>query len=81
MTLTKQNTNVQVGFVTCFVRSFSFGSVIADVITQYDEAEKVTAEQVTAIIVTESMNQPGGNVTLPGLSSNFTVGVPVTSEG
>ncbi|XP_071818912.1 uncharacterized protein [Apostichopus japonicus] len=80
ITLTKQNTNVKVGFVSCFVISFSSGSVIADVVTVYDTRENVTSEQVTDIIVAESRNQPGENVTLPSLSMNITLDSKVTSE-
>lgn len=67
--------------MSCFVISFSSGSVIADVVTVYDTRENVTSEQVTDIIVAESRNQPGENVTLPSLSVNITLDSKVTSEG
>lgn len=57
------------------------GSIVADVVTQYDTKENVTAENVNDVIVTESLNQPGGNYTLPYLSSNFTLGSTVSTNG
>lgn len=81
LTLTKRNTNVKAGFVSCYVISFSPGSVLADVVTEFDTRENVTAQQVNDVIETEAINQPGGNVTLPLLPYNFTLDRPISSDG
>ncbi|KAJ8026591.1 Coagulation factor XIII B chain [Holothuria leucospilota] len=80
-TLTKRNTNVKLGFVSCFVLSFTSGSIVANVATEYDEAANVTADQVTDILLVELQGNKNqlGNYSIPGLSLNFS-SAPNSSE-
>ncbi|PIK38229.1 putative P-selectin [Apostichopus japonicus] len=80
--LTRRYTNVQRGFVNCYIQSFADGSIITEVVTEYDASENVTPEDVTNILVVELERQSASenNYTLPGLSLNFTLGYQIESK-
>lgn len=69
--------------MNCYIQSFADGSIITQVVTEYDASENVTPEDVTNILVVELERQSDSenNYTLPGLSLNFTLGYPIESKG
>lgn len=69
--------------MNCYIQSFADGSIITEVVTEYDASENVTPEDVTNILVVELERQSASenNYTLPGLSLNFTLGYQIESKG
>ncbi|KAJ8032191.1 CUB and sushi domain-containing protein 1 [Holothuria leucospilota] len=77
-TLTNRSSNVKNGYVSCYVESFSNGSIITDVVTKYKKEENVTPQQVEDIIATEAEQQE--HYTIPYLILNFTLDSEIKSE-
>ncbi|KAJ8032194.1 Sushi, von Willebrand factor type A, EGF and pentraxin domain-containing protein 1 [Holothuria leucospilota] len=78
ITLTNRSSNVKGGYVSCYVESFSNGSIITDVVTKYNKEENVTPQQVTDIIATEAEQQE--HYTIPYLTLNFTLDSEIKSN-